>query len=357
MLILNRANLQHLLPMRDVIDAVEQGFRELGRNRAVIPDRLSMLLPANQPGHEPVLLAMPAFMTTSETPAVPVRNSATTSNRSPAAPESRLLGTKIVTVFPDNNRRNLDVIQAAYLLLDGETGAPVALMDGQFITAIRTAATSAVATRYLATAGPKRLGIFGAGVQAEFHARAMAEICRLERILICSRTAGRAEALAAKLRALYETPCEVVAAEHAVAGSNLICTCTGSPAPLFDGNLIAPGTHLNAVGSFTPATRELDTEAVRRSRLIVDAESAAGREAGEIAIPISEGAIQPDHVAGSLSDLVSFKVRGRNHQSEITLFKSCGLAIEDLVTAGLAYRRAVTTGIGTEVEFQHSREH
>jgi ornithine cyclodeaminase/alanine dehydrogenase-like protein (mu-crystallin family) len=351
MLILDRSNLQHLLPMSDVIDAVEQGFRELGRNGAVIPDRLSMLLPPDQSGHEPVLLAMPAFLMRSEAPAVPVQSADQASSVLPQSQRSRLLGTKLVTVFPGNSSRNLEVIQAAYLLLDGETGSPLALMDGRFITAIRTAATSAVATRYLAPAGPKRLGIFGAGVQAEFHAEAMAEICGLERILICSRTAGRAEALATRLRALYKTPCEVVAAEVAVTGSNLLCTCTGSPAPLFDGKLIAPGTHVNAVGSFSPTTRELDSEAVRRSRLIIDAESAAGREAGEIAIAMREGAIQGDHVAGSLSDLVSFKVRGRNQQSEITLFKSCGLAIEDLVTAGLAYQRAVASGIGTRVEF------
>ncbi len=122
------------------------------------------------------------------------------------------------------------------------------------------------------------------------------------------------------------------------------------PIPLFDGASVNAGTHINAVGAFTPSTRELDTEAVRRARVIIDAESSAGREAGEILIPISEGVLNMGHVKGTLAEVVSGKVPGRESPSEITLFKSCGLAIEDLVTAQLAYGRAIARGIGTTVE-------
>jgi ornithine cyclodeaminase/alanine dehydrogenase-like protein (mu-crystallin family) len=316
-----------------------------------------MPVPAVDSDAQPVLLAMPAFLSLSPMPVPSADNATATASRvagqgsAQVAPIERLLGTKVVTVFPDNSKRDIDVVQAAYLLLDGETGSPLALMDGRFITGIRTAATSAVATRHMASHGRKRLGIFGAGVQAEFHIQAMAAVLELDRILIASRTRSRADALAQKASIQYQIPCEVVGADELVSRADLLCTCTGSAIPLFDGNLVGPGTHINAVGSFNPATRELDSETVRRSWLIVDAENAAGRESGEIALAIAEGAIGRDHVRGSLADLVSGRVRGRNDESEITLFKSCGLAIEDLVTANLAYRRAGATGMGTPVEF------
>jgi ornithine cyclodeaminase/alanine dehydrogenase len=356
MLILNQSNLEQLLPMTDVIAAVEQGFLEMSRGQAILPERLSMPVPAVESDAQPVLLAMPAFLNLSPMPGPPADNSTPPPSKAPGQPAQaalvgRLLGAKVVTVFPDNSKRNLDVVQAAYLLLDGETGSPLSMMDGRFITGIRTAATSAVATRYMASTGHKRLGIFGAGVQAEFHIQAMAAVLDLDRILISSRTRSRADALAQKASMQFQIPCEVVGADETASSSDLLCTCTGSAIPLFDGELVAPGTHVNAVGAFTPATRELDSATLRRSWLIVDAENAAGRESGEIAIALAEGAIGRDHVRGSLADVVSGRVRGRNTESEITLFKSCGLAIEDLVTANLAYRRAGSMGIGTLVEF------
>ena len=134
----------------------------------------------------------------------------------------------------------------------------------------------------------------------------------------------------------------------------MICTCTPCGVPLFDGHLLKAGTHINAVGAFTPSTRELDTEAVRRARVIIDDNPAAGREAGEILIPISEGAIDAGHVKGTLAEVVSGEVPGRVSDSEITLFKSCGVAIEDLVTARLAYSRASRIGVGARVDLDTS---
>jgi ornithine cyclodeaminase/alanine dehydrogenase-like protein (mu-crystallin family) len=259
------------------------------------------------------------------------------------------LGTKIVTVFENNPARHFAVVQAVYLLLDGETGSPLALMDGRFITAVRTAATSAVATRLLATGEPKRLAIFGAGVQAESHIEAMLQISEVENVMIASRTEAKAAALAERVSSAYSIRCEAAAPDNAVLQANLICTCTGSPAPLFDGRTIRPGTHINAVGSFTKATRELDTEAVRRARLFIDAREAAGSEAGEIFIPLAEGAIAPSHVKGTLAELVTGEVTGRVSPEEITIFKSSGHAIEDLVTARLAYEKALSEEVGVSV--------
>ena len=192
--------------------------------------------------------------------------------------------------------------------------------------------------------------MFGAGVQARFHIDAMIEVASVARVMIVSRTVGKARALAEQVRALHSLPCEITSAAEAASKADLICTCTTSPAPLFDGRVLKPGTHINAVGAFTPSTRELDTEAVRRSRVIIDSDSAAGREAGEILIPLAEGAIEASHVKGSLADIVSGKLAGRESVHEITLFRSCGLAIEDLVTARLAYEAATVAGVGTRLE-------
>ena len=327
MLILSESDLRALLSMGEVIEAVETGFRALAANDANVPERLRLDVPAEKG----VLLQMPAYLGS-------INN-----------PKERALGTKIVSVFEQNIARGLDAIQAVYLLLDSTTGVPLALMEGRFITAIRTAATSAVATSFMTAPGEKRLAVFGAGVQAQSHIGAMIEVAEVKRVMIVSRSADRARVLADRVSDVHGLSCEVVSAEQAVAAANLICTCTSSGTPLFEGALLNEGTHINAVGAFTPSTRELDSETIRRARVIIDAESSAGREAGEILIPLSEGAIGKAHVKGTLSDVVSGKVSGRESVSEITVFKSCGLAIEDLVTARLAYSRAVAEGVGTQV--------
>jgi alanine dehydrogenase len=328
MLILSESDLRAVLTMRDVIAAVEGGFRELARGNACVPERLHMNLPTNRG----VLLEMPAYI-----------------GSSGESPQSSL-GTKIVSVFEGNVERGIGVVQGVYLLLDVETGVPLSLMEGRFITAIRTAATSAVATKFMTSPGKKRLAVFGAGVQARFHIEAMLEVAEVERVMIASRSLETALELAERVRKAHDLPCEVVSAEQAAASADLICTCTSSPEPLIKSSLIGDGTHINAVGAFTPQTRELDTDTVRRSRVIIDDVTAAGREAGEILIPISEGAIDPSHVKATLAQLVSGTVAGRESVSEITVFKSCGLAIEDLVTARLAYPRAIGAGIGTRVD-------
>ena len=329
MLILSENDLRRVLNMADVISAVEIGFRALARGDAAAPSRLHLAIP-EEGG---VLLEMPAR----------ARLGAASNDLKSA------VGTKVVTVFENNSARNIATVQAVYLLLDGETGSPLALMEGRFITAIRTAATSALATRLLATGGPKQLGIYGAGVQAEFHIEAMLQVSEVVTVMIASRTEAKAAALAERASAAYNVRCETVAPDEAVLRADLICTCTGSPAPLFEGRMIRPGTHINAVGAFTPATRELDTEAVRRARLFIDAREAAGCEAGEIVMPIAEGAIDSAHVKGTLAELITGEVPGRVSLEEITVFKSSGLAIEDLVTARLAYERALAEAVGVSV--------
>src|ERR1044071_5115817 len=230
MLILSESDLRSVLTMRDVIEAVEQGFHALANGRVILPERLKFAIP----DRKAVMLEMPSYLSGAQS----------------------ALGTKIVSVFEGNPALGLDSIQGLYVLLDSETGIPLALMDGRFITAIRTAATSAVATKFMATAGQKRLAIFGAGVQAKFHIEAMLEVADIERVTITSRTRDHAATLADTVRSTHKLPCDVGSAEEAVSPANLICTCTTAPTPLFDGRLLKPGTHINAVGAFTPSTRE-----------------------------------------------------------------------------------------------------
>jgi len=325
MLILNEPVLRAVLRMRDVIDAVEESFRSLSRGEARAPERLRFALPEASA----VLLEMPAVMS---------------SRKAGAA-----LGTKLVSVFENNHQKGLDTVQSDYLLLDPDTGVPLALMDGRFITGIRTAATSAVATRHLAAPGQTCLAIYGAGVQGKFHIDAMMQVAEIERVLITSLTEARARELADSAQTRYQVPCEVVAPEQAVA-AGILCCCTSSAEPVIKGELLRPGTHVNAVGAYGPDRRELDTETIRRSVVFIDDESAAGREAGDILTPIAEGAIRASHIKGNLSDLVSGKVGGRTAAAEITVFKSSGLAIEDLVTAQLAYETASARGLGVNVD-------
>jgi ornithine cyclodeaminase/alanine dehydrogenase-like protein (mu-crystallin family) len=325
MLILSENHLRSVLQMKDVISVVEAGFRALAARQARAPERLHMSLPEQSA----VVLLMPASIGSAET--------------------GNGVGAKIVSVFEKNSERGLDIVQGIYILLDGDTGAPLAVMDGKFITAIRTAATSAVATRFMTTAGRKSLAVLGAGVQAEFHIEAMIEVAEIDYIAIASRSQEKAEQLARRTKLRFGIESKVRSAEEAVSECDLICACTSAAVPLFDGSLIKPGTHINAVGSFTPQTRELDTMTVARSRVIIDEQSAAGREAGEILIPVSEGVITINHIKGTLADVVTGLVDGRTSTDEITLFKSCGLAIEDLVTAQLAYSRASESDAGVDV--------
>jgi ornithine cyclodeaminase/alanine dehydrogenase len=330
MLILSEADLRKLLPMRDVIDAVERGFRAVAQGGTTLPQRLQMAVPGG------VFLYMPAYASLA-----PVSDQ--------VGPQD-VAGIKIASVFANNRHYILDVVQAAYLLLDGRTGVPLSLMDGRFLTALRTAATSALATRWMAVPGNKRLGLFGAGVLAEFHAYAMSEVAEIDKIAISSRTLEKAEELARRIKAALRIDCDVLPPDQVASTADLICTCTTASTPVFAGNVVQEGTHINAVGAFTPDTRELDSYTVQRAIVVIDANEAAGSEAGDVLIPIAQGAITKSHIRGTLGDLVSGKITGRDSPRDVTLFKSCGVAIEDLVTAHLAYLRAKREGLGLKID-------
>ena len=227
-------------------------------------------------------------------------------------------------------------VQATYLLLDPDTAQPRLTIAANYLTDLRTAATSAVATKFLARPDASTLGIFGTGRLARTHLSVLRLVRNFQRVLICGRNPARSAEFVREVSA--EMPGLAITAADArtcAAESDVICTCTSHPAPLFDGRDLRPGTHLNLVGAFRPQNREVDTLTIQRSRIVVDTYGGALSEVGDLLIPLQEGAIPRDHIIADLHELVSGSKQGRRSPEEITVFKSVGCALEDLVAAEL----------------------
>jgi ornithine cyclodeaminase/alanine dehydrogenase-like protein (mu-crystallin family) len=253
---------------------------------------------------------------------------------------------KEIVVTPDNPTRGLDAHQGAVLLHDGKTGELVAVLNASPITAIRTAAVSAVATRALARPGAKRVAILGAGVQARAHVDAMRVVLEDPEIRIWARRLEAAEELAAEVGAIVDP-----SPDSAVFGVEVVCTTTSAAEPILQKRWLAPGTHVNAVGSSIKTTRELDTETMAHASLFVDRRESTLNESGDYLIPAAEDAIGPDHIKAELGEVLAGMHPGRAHEDELTVFKSLGIAIEDLAAAELVVRRAREQDVGTEVAF------
>lgn len=243
------------------------------------------------------------------------------------------VGVKLVTISPDNPDRGLPLINAVYVLFDAATQEPEAVIDGAALTALRTAAVSGLATRWLANDDAARLVIFGSGVQATSHLEAMLAVRPIEHVAIVSRTSERAEALAAVAR---EHGVEVeVGAPRAVSEADVVCTCTTATSPLFDGRWLEAGAHVCAVGTNLPTAREVDAATIGRAKVVVETREAALAEAGELVMAIQEGVVGPDHVRADLKEVVS-GATVRTSRDDVTVFKSVGLAFEDLAVARAA---------------------
>jgi alanine dehydrogenase len=229
-------------------------------------------------------------------------------------------------------------VQAVYELLVPQTGMALARMEANYLTDVRTAATSAVATDLLACKDVETLGIFGSGRQAVAHFAALPRVRNFKRFLVCGSGRSDLAAFRDKMKSDLGLNLETTNAETLVRESDVICTCTTSPAPLFDGNWLRPGTHLNLVGAFQPETREVDDVTVKRARIVVDTYEGALQEAGDLLIPIKNGTIDRSHIAADLHEIASGKKPARRSAESITLFKSVGCALEDLVIAQLIYQ-------------------
>jgi len=322
MLVLTRADLERVLEPAAIIEVVESAFREAAAGRA--PALPRAVLPMAKGG---VFLGMIS-----------------------ALPKMHALGAKLVSVVEANRKRGLPTLHASYVLSDPETGAPLAFMEAGFLTAIRTGAASAVAAKYLARPDSRHVTCFGAGVQAEFQLRCLNAVLPVESIAVVGRDPARAQAFAARMRGALGVTVEVARDRRAAVREADVVTCaTTSSRPVFSGRDLSPGAHVDAVGAFRPTTREVDTETVKRARVVVDTYHGAWTEAGDLIIPIKAGAVSRRHVRAELAEVVARTKPGRTRPDEITLFKSVGWAPEDAASARLAYDRAMARGIGTEV--------
>jgi ornithine cyclodeaminase/alanine dehydrogenase-like protein (mu-crystallin family) len=277
------------------------------------------------PGGEGVLLAMPC-----------------------AVAEPPALGAKIVSVFRGNVARGLPTVTSTYVLSDYETGAPLAIMDGSYLTAIRTAAGSAVATKYLARADASTLGVFGTGVQARFHVETIRRVRSLSRVAVCGTSAEKAQRLVEWVERECGIGAQVASAEEASA-ADVVAACTTSPTPVVVAERVKAGAHVNSVGSFTPTTRELPSALIAGASVYVDSRAGAFSEAGDLLLPVQEGVFALDRVLGEVGDVVLGRVPRRKGQ-EITVYKSVGAAFLDAATARLAYSEAQRLRVGAEVD-------
>jgi ornithine cyclodeaminase len=329
-LIVNGSEVQKLLPMGECIDVMSDALAALARGDAILPLRPILWLPEKVGA----LGMMPAYLGNIQS-----------------------VGLKVVTVFPGNHGTKFDSHQGAVLLFETGHGQLLSIMDASSITAIRTAAVSGLATRLLAREDSSTVAILGSGVQARTHVEAMINARPIKNIRVWSRNAERVSKFVER-EAKHRSIEVVVAgsAQEAVRGADIICTTTSSQEPVLQGEWIAPGAHINAVGSSVAFARELDTAAVTNARLYVDRRESTLNESGDFIIAKKEGAIGDDHIVGEIGDVILGRVKGRRSNDEITLFKSLGLAVEDLAAANHIYRKATDTDAGTLIELGGERD-
>jgi ornithine cyclodeaminase len=316
--------------MVECLEVMEAALVALARGEAQLPLRQVLMLP----GGQAAFAAMPARLS------------------SPPA-----IGIKVITVFPGNHGTEYDSHQGAVLLFETEHGRLLAVLDASSITAIRTAAVSGVATRALARPEASALALLGSGAQASTHLDAIALVRPLRRVRVWSRDPAHVARFVEAARTRHRLDIEAAGnAREAVADADVVCTVTASREPVLEGGWLRPGTHVNAVGASIRTARELDSAAVAGARVFVDRRASAANEAGDLIIPRAEGAIGDDHVQGELGEVLVGRVGGRRSATEITVFKSLGLAVEDVASAHHIHARARETGAGTWVELGGGRD-
>ncbi len=317
-LLLKGSELRGLLSLPEAIDCVERAFRQKGEGRVQMPPKVYVQFERGD------FRVMPAYMQA-----------------------LGAAGVKVVNVHPGNPERGLPSVMATILLLDPETGTPLALMDGTWLTAVRTAAASAVATKHLARRDCERLGVIGAGVQARHQLQALLHVRPIREVRVWSRRGARKYAEEMSRLGLDVVPVREPA--EAVRGADLLVTATPSTCPLVKSEWVGEGTHINAIGADAPGKQELDPRLLRRAKVVVDDLEQASRS-GEINVPLSKGEFRLEQVHAELGEIVAGRKPGRESEDEITVFDSTGLAIQDIAVAWEVYRRAKEKGMGQEVQ-------
>jgi ornithine cyclodeaminase/alanine dehydrogenase-like protein (mu-crystallin family) len=324
LIVVGHDDVKRLLPMGECIELMSELLADLARGAVWQPLRFVV-----RPPEEASLMGL-----------MPAHRSA------PGAS----YGLKAVCIFPSNAARGLDLHQGGVLLFDGETGALRALVNASAVTAIRTAAVSAVATRALARDDVRELAILGSGVQARAHLEAMAAAISFERGRVWSRTPEHAAAFVADAQAPFTVEA-VESAEEAVRGADVVVTATSSVEPIVRREWLAAGAHVNAVGSSIPTARELDADTMAAAALFADARESMVNEGGDYIFAVREAGIGHEHIRAELGEVLIGSADGRRTDDELTVFKSLGLAAEDLAAAEHVYARAQATGAGTTVPF------
>lgn len=323
-LIADQKLVTELLPMDEAVGVMREALTMLARGEVIMPLRQVLVLP----GGDRSMALMPSY-----------------------AAGLEAVGAKVITGFPGNFGTGWDTHQGVVLVFDTERGLLRAVVDATSITAVRTAAVSGLVTDLLARPDAGDLAVIGAGTQAYTHLQAMTAVRPVRRVRVFSVPAESAATFAERESRLTGLTVEVAAtAEEAVAGADLICTTTTSPEPVVLGAWVSPGAHINAVGAYSPSTRELDSDLVARSRLYADRRESLLSEAGEFLIPKGEGLIGDDHIVAEVGEVLLGEAPARTSPDEITLFKSLGIAVEDLAAAHHVYSKARERGLGTWVE-------
>jgi len=313
--------------MAEAISAVKDAFIQLSAKEAVVPMRSH--IPVNK--HKGISLFMPAYLE-----------------------KSHSLGAKIVSVFPNNPKKNLPIISAVVVVLDADTGQPQAILDGTFLTALRTGAASGVATDLLARQDASTAAVFGAGTQGRTQMEAVCTVRSIDKIWVYDPRASAADTFVRELKDKgIPFPQDISAAsspQQAAAQADIICTATTSFLPVFKDEFIKPGIHINGVGSYTPEMQEIPAATIQRAKVFVDSVSASWEEAGDLIIPFHKGLFDKTHVQGEIGELALGQIAGRDSADDITFFKSVGVAVQDVSVAQVILRFAEKLGLGLDVE-------
>lgn len=327
--IINQSEVRQLFPMKECIDVMAKTLKSLTLGNAEMPLRQILWLP----DREGALGMMPAFIG-----------------------DLKVMGLKVISVFPGNTNTEFDSHQGAVMLFETKNGRPLAIIDATEITSIRTAAVSAVATDLLAKKEAGNLAILGTGTQGREHLDAMRIVRKINKVKVWDLNFDRALRFAEIESKKHSISIEAKKTSHDAAfGADIICTTSAATKPILFGESILPGAHINAVGACFKTARELDTQAVAKSRLFVDRRESTLNEAGDFLLAKNDGVIGDDFILGEIGEILTGSIEGRKTENDITLFKSLGLAVEDIASAKYIYQKALKKGIGVPVELGGKR--
>jgi ornithine cyclodeaminase/alanine dehydrogenase-like protein (mu-crystallin family) len=323
--VLNAADVRQALPMSEAIEVMRSAYGQLSANEADMPLRTRLET------DQGLVLLMPAFLR-----------------------QSRELGFKMVSIWGDNPAKGLPAVIAIAAVLDPDTGLPLALLNGEALTAIRTGAGGGLATDLLARPDASVVAVFGSGVQARAQLEAACVVRQVKEVRIFGIDPAAVDAFAAEVRSWPNAPQQVLVAgtrKETVNGADIIITATTSDKPVFDGRDLSPGAHITAIGAFTPQMQEVDEVAVQRvDKIVVDSLQACLAEAGDLIIPIEKHLLSKVDIYGEIGEIVNGQKIGRETDEEITMFESVGVAVQDAAAAGRILRSAEAQGLGTVVD-------